>query len=135
MGEGACCLRLEVVKKVICFGLLFASIPFGVMGIAVASAASGFFSMIVNIVPVRRLLGYGVKDQIWDIAKPALVSSACFLAMLLIGRADMAPIALLMVQLMSGLLIYILGSIVFKLDGFAVIRSEFYSRKAGKNAK
>ena len=135
MGEGACCLRLEVVKKVICFGLLFASIPFGVMGIAIASAASGFFSMIVNIVPVRRLLDYGIKDQIWDIAKPALVSSACFLAMLLIGRADLAPIALLMVQLMSGLLIYILGSMVFKLDGFAVIRSELLSRKAGKNAE
>ena len=63
------------------------------------------------------------------------MSSACFLAMLLIGRADLAPIALLMVQLMSGLLIYILGSMVFKLDGFAVIRSELLSRKAGKNAE
>lgn len=105
------------------------------MGIAVASAASGFFSMIVNIVPVRRLLDYGIKDQIWDIAKPALASSVCFLAMLLIGRADMAPIALLTVQLMSGLLIYILGSIVFKLDGFEIICSELHSRKVRKDAE
>ena len=134
MGEGACCLRLEIVKKVICFGWLFASIPFGVMGIAVASAVSGLFSMAVNIVPVKRLLNYGIKDQIWDIAKPALASGVCFLIMLLIGRVDMAPVALLAVQLLVGLAVYILESVVFKLDGLAVIRGELHSKKSQKDA-
>lgn len=66
-GRSDLCLKLELVKKVVCFSVLFLTVPFGVMAIAVGSAASGFISMVINMLPNGHVIGYSFEQQMLDI--------------------------------------------------------------------
>lgn len=132
LGEGELCLRLEVVKKIVCFALLIGSIPFGVLAIAVSSAASGFFSMVVNIAPMKRLLGYGLKEQILDIAKPAGVAAISYVFMVAMGAFGFPTIITLIVQILIGIVVYIAGAAVLKIEGFSFVANELGVLKSRK---
>lgn len=71
-GRSDLCLKLELVKKAICFSVLFLTVPFGVMAIAVGSAVSGFISMVINMLPNGKVIGYSFAQQMIDIL-PSLV--------------------------------------------------------------
>lgn len=138
LGEGELCLRLEAIKKVICFALLILSIPFGVLAIAVTSAASGFFSMAVNIAPMKKLLDYGFKEQIIDILKPAASAAVSYAAMLVVSAYDFPTMATLLIQILVGCITYIVGSILLKAEGLSVVVGElasFGSRKEAEASK
>ena len=121
LGEGKLCFRLEVIKKVICFVLLGVSIPFGVFAIAVSSAASGFFSMAVNIAPMKRLLDYGFGEQVLDIAKPAGITIISYLAMIAVDAFGFSAITTLAVQILIGCVTYLIGSALLKVEGFSLV--------------
>lgn len=48
-------LKLELLQKPICFGLVFAGIPFGLKGLCVAKAASTMFMAATNFAVARRV--------------------------------------------------------------------------------
>lgn len=135
LGKGELCLRLEVVKKVTCFVLLGISIPFGVFAIAVSSAASGFFSMAVNIAPMKKLLGYGFREQMLDIAKPAGVTVVSYAAMTIVEALGLSTIGTLAIQVLVGSVVYLIGSALLKLEGFSIVVGEICALRVRNKAE
>ena len=71
-GRSDLCLKLEIVKKIISFAVLFASVPFGVAAIAIGSAATGLISMIINMLPNGKVIGYPLVEQLRDLTPPLI---------------------------------------------------------------
>lgn len=67
-------LKLEFVKKPICFALLLVSIPLGLKGIVLFATFYNIIGTIINMYPTYKYLRYSYKEQAWDIFKNFLLT-------------------------------------------------------------
>ncbi len=135
LGRSDVVLRLEVIKKIYGFAILFIALfcfqtP---MAIAWGAAVSTVISSFVNASPNRRLLGYGYGEQMKDILPSLLSSLAMFAAVLLMGRLPLAPLPLLAVQVLTGVVIYVGLALITRSDSLPYLLGTL-RRLMGKNA-
>lgn len=132
MGRSDIFLKLEIIKKVIGIIALLISIQYGVLAIALTGIITGIISTFINAYPNGYLLKYSYLEQIKDI----LPSFLCALAMALLvyfgGNFAEDIYFKLLMQIVVGLLGYVLISKLFKLDSFeyiiALIKQKFIKR-------
>lgn len=135
-GRSDLCLKLELIKKALGFLILFASIPFGAMAIAVSSALFGFVSMLINIIPNKGILGYSVSEQLKDMAKPVIIALVANIPSALLIMLGLSAIITLILQVFASLLISFVLLKLTKEEGFEmlwqVLRSKMGNRQNGK---
>ena len=118
LGRSDLFLKLQIIKKGVGFILLFASVPFGVLAIAISGAITSFLYSIINAYPNSKLLGYGYLSQLRDLATPTLLAVGMAIGIFPIQYLPLAPIAVLVLQVLAGIVLYILFSIIFKIESF-----------------
>ena len=118
LGRSDLYLRLENIKKIAGLVLLLSTMWFGVMVMAYSLLLSAVISMIINTWPNRELLGYSLRDQIRDIAPGVLLAAGMGLCVYMISFLGLNDIVTLLIQVPLGVLIYIAGSKLFKLEPF-----------------
>lgn len=121
MGRSDAYLKLEIIKKVIGMALLLSTMWFGVMAMAYSLLVSSVLSQIINSWPNRKLLNYGYLEQLKDILPGiilAVVMGICVYPVQWLGLSD---IITLCIQVPLGMIIYIIGSKIFKLESFEYI--------------
>lgn len=121
MGRSDAYLKLEIIKKVIGMALLLSTMWFGVMAMAYSLLVSSVLSQIINSWPNRKLLNYGYLEQLKDILPGiilAVVMGICVYPVQWLGLSD---IIILCIQVPLGVIIYIIGSKIFKLESFEYI--------------
>lgn len=138
MGRSDLFLRLEVIKKIIGVALLLSTMWFGVLVMAYSLLLSTVISSFVNSFPNKKLLGYSYLEQIKDMLPSMLlagVMGAIVFGVQFIGIAD---IWTLMIQVPLGVLIYIVGAKLLKMESFEYIlnlaKSFLNKRKSGQGA-
>lgn len=114
MGRSDYFLRLEVIKKIIGLGLLFAMMWISVKAIVISLLITSLLSLLVNTWPNRKILGYGVLEQIKDILPAliltALMSGATYWIYIANGAGGMT----LLKQVLVGIFIYFTFAALFK---------------------
>ena len=125
-------LKLEIVKKVVGILLLLVSMPFGVHMIAAGAVASNVFAVLINTVANKKLLDYGLWQQLKDLLNGifplAIMGGAVFAA----GLLSLPSLALLGVQIVVGAVVYVLASWVLKNESFGYLLNfakQFLKRK------
>lgn len=121
MGRSDLFLKLEVTKKIIGLIAVVVSMWFGVEWMAYSLIFTAVTSQIINAFPNKKLLGYSYWQQIRDMLPQILLScamGAAVLPIILLGLPDVVTIAL---QVTIGAVIYIGGSMIFKLESFGYI--------------
>jgi O-antigen/teichoic acid export membrane protein len=118
MGKSDIFLKLEIVKKSLGLLLLLLVMKHGVFVIAASDLLYSFIAQVLNSSPNSKLLNYSYFEQLYDILPS--VGLACLMAAIiypikLLGTVDVVTI---MMQVIAGGIIYIVGSIIFKLDSF-----------------
>ena len=78
-------LKLEILKKILCFSVLFFSCRYGVVSMAVGIATGNLLASVINSYPNHRLLGYGFLKQMRELA-PLLLICGGLTALLLLPR-------------------------------------------------
>ena len=73
-GRSDLIFKLEVVKRIVSFAILFAAIPFGVIGICISKIVYSLFAVYVNTYYNGKLFGMGFYDQFKDYAKYLVLS-------------------------------------------------------------
>lgn len=119
LGKGRVMLIMEIVKKG--FGLitLVAVMWQGVMWIAWTGMVVTFFATLVNSTPNRKYLGYTYGEQLADLLPAiflAVVMGACVYA---VGFLPLPLLPLLIVQILVGIGVYLLLSIILKVSAFS----------------
>ncbi|MBQ6997294.1 MAG: lipopolysaccharide biosynthesis protein [Oscillospiraceae bacterium] len=121
MGRSDIALKLEIVKKVIGVALLIASIPFGVMAIALSMLAGAIINAIIDAIPNKKLLGYGVGRQALDILPSFLLSAMMFVFVYPLAQLPLGNIATLAIQVVVGVAVYVLLSALTKNESMRYI--------------
>lgn len=116
MGRSDLFLKLEVAKKTIGMILLVSTMWFGVMAMACSLLFSTVTSMIINSWPNKKLLNYSFREQIQDILPAILIALLMGAAVYAISLFRLPDIAIIFIQIPLGAMLYIVFSIMFKLE-------------------
>lgn len=129
MGRSDLFLKLEIIKKCVGVVLLLSTMWFGIMAMAYSLLVSSVAGQIINSWPNRKLLNYRYLDQLKDIMPGLLLAvfmGVCVSFVKLLGWPAMAT---LLVQVVLGMIVYLGGSVILKIDSlfylFGVIKSIF----------
>lgn len=115
-GRSDICLKLEVIKKIIGVGLLIATINISVKAVVIANAVFAGISALINIIPNKKLIGYGVKEQLIDLLPPFILSAIMFATSFAIKFIGFGDAVTLIIQVAVGIAVYLGLSVAFKID-------------------
>lgn len=121
LGRSDWFLRLEIAKKIIGLAILFSTMWFGVDVMAYSLLLSSFFSQIINSWPNKKLLGYSYLEQVRDFLPGIILALVMGVAVYFIGFINLPIILKLIIQVVSGVLIYIGLSALFQIEEFVYL--------------
>lgn len=122
MGRSDLYLRLEIIKKVIGMILLLSTMWFGVMAMAYSLLVSSVTSQIVNTWPNKALLNYSYLEQLKDIIPSIGLAVFMGICVSFIELLGFNALITLMLQVTLGVIIYIVGSKIMKIEAFDYLR-------------
>lgn len=135
VGRSDMFLKLEIIKKAIGITALFATLWISVEAMAYSLLFTTVTSIIINVWPNRKLLGYTYIELIKDILPGVLMAVAMGLIIFPIQFLGLPDIITICIQIPLGAAIYILGSKLFKFESFSyllgVIKS-FFKKEESK---
>ena len=121
LGKTDMMLKLEVLKKAIGIVLLICAVKYGVLAIALSAVVQTIIAFFVNTFSNKRILYYGWCQQVKDIL-PSIVNS--FIMGVVVwgigSRISNIYIGLL-IQIVSGIVVYFILSIVTKQREFYIL--------------
>ncbi len=118
LGKSGISLRQNMIGKVITLVLLLLTYRHSVMLMIASSIVGSSICLVINAFVYRKHLNYRFKDQIFDILPTILLSATMGFLTYLIMYLDLSSILTLVIQVPIGIIIYVLGSIIFKFDSF-----------------
>lgn len=118
MGRSDLFLKLEIIKKVVGLILLFITMRISVMAMAYSLIFSGILSQIINSWPNWKLLNYNYLEQLRDILPSICISVFMGVCVYFIVFLSLPTLLQLIIQVIVGAIIYIVASIVLKLEEF-----------------
>lgn len=132
LGRSDLFLKLEIIKKIIGLLLILGSMWFGVLAMAYTLLIQSFLSQLINSWPNHKLLNYRYIDQIKDILPYIMLATGMALVVYPISFLQIHDVFLIMIQAVTGILLYLGGLIVFRLECYTYIRSMIkqYLKKA-----
>ena len=130
VGRSDICLKLEFIKKGIGIVLILITMQINVYALALSNVIMACISMLLNMAPNKKLIGYGFKNQIIDIAPAAILSMIMGIVVWCIEIIPANDAIVLVLQIVVGIVIYVGGSKIFKIDSFDYILG--FIRKKGR---
>ncbi len=121
MGRSDWFLRLEIVKKIVGFVLLFSTIFISVEAMAYSLLLGTLTSTIINAYPNKKLLNYSWAEQMKDILPNILLGLAMSVPVFFLQWLPLPTYAVLALQIIVGAIIYIGLSAILKLEAFTYL--------------
>ncbi len=137
MGRSDLFLKLEIIKKVIGVAVLAITLPYGVYAMALSLLFTSVLSQLINSWPNAKLLSYSYAKQLKDMLPAILLSVVMGLAVYPVTLLGWSDWLTLPVQVILGAVVYIAGSVFFKLDSFNYLLSilKKFARRGEANAQ
>ena len=135
LGRSDLFLKLEIIKKIMGMTLLLCTMKISVMAMAYSLIVSSILSQIINSWPNRRLLHYGYAEQLKDILPAIILAVIMGFLVSLVQLFGLNPAITLLIEVPVGALIYILGSVILRLESFEYLLNmikNFTKRKEGE---
>lgn len=117
-GRSDVCLKLNVIKKTMGILLILLCARRSVMAIVWAGVICSAFSLILDAIPNRKLLGYRFTEQVRDVVPNWLLSCGMVLCVRLVSLLDIAVFPKLILMVITGVVSYILLSLLFRVETF-----------------
>ena len=125
MGRSDLFLKLEILKKVVGMIALLSTMWISVEAMAYSLLFTSVASQIINSFPNSKLLNYRYIDQLKDILPEILLALFMGLVVYCVNFLRLNDWITLLIQVPLGIVIYLLGSKLFKLDSYEYILAIF----------
>lgn len=133
IGRSDVVLKLEVVKKPVYLLTIILGVTHSVMGLAVSVVIYDFYALLVNLWQMKKYIGYNMLEQAQDLLPAAFLSVVMAVLVWIIPAPANHLIALLL-KALSGVAIYVLGSVLLRMESFQylcnLIKSYIPKRKS-----
>ena len=123
MGRSDLFLKLEIVKKVVGLIALLATMWVSVEAMAYSLLFTSVASQIINSYPNKKLMNYNYLEQLRDMLPQIILSVVIGGAVYCVTFLGLNDILTLCIQIPLGAVIYVLGSLIFRIDSFRYILS------------
>lgn len=124
VGRSDIILKLEIIKKGSSLLILFAVMFFGVDAIAYSLLLTTLIASIVNTMPNKKLIGYSYRELASDMSAGLIISAIMAVIVFIEGRLlPLSTIPMLLVQVVTGALVYFAISIIFKVEAFTYLKN------------
>ena len=117
-GRSDILLKLELIKKPLYLIFLIVSIKINVLAVAISMAIYNIVGMLINVKPNNKLINYSYREQFKDIFPALTLSMIMGICILPIQLLNLSPFFELTLEVISGGIIYLGGSWIFKLEPF-----------------
>ena len=121
VGRSDIFLRLEIVKKTVSIAILLLTMQFGVIAIALSGLIYSVIAAMFNSAPNKKLLGYSYMEQIKDILPSFMIALLMGAVVYPISLISMPTIVILFAQVLIGVSVYMVLSVLLKLESFYYI--------------
>ncbi len=120
IGRSDITLILEIIKKTMYFLIVGGFIFFSDRPemLAISSVVCTLVASVVNTFPNRKLIGYRYRYQFIDVLPNLLISVIMLTVVLLVGTLGLSPFLRLVLQILTGIIVYLLLSLVTKNENF-----------------
>ena len=121
IGKSGSVLKLEFIKKPVYVILLIIGVYFNVPAIALTMLVFEFYGTTVNLLQLKRHINYGMGEIIKDLLPSFLLAGLMAVSVYFITMIHLSNIVTIALQVIIGAMIYILGSLILKLEGFSFV--------------
>ena len=140
LGKSGLVMKLMLCINIIAFiTVLIAVFVFdSVLMVAIGSLLAALTSICLFMYETNKIIGYKFKEQIKDIYSPIIISLVMGGLVYVIGLMPVNILFKFILQVLVGMIIYILCSVIFKIDAFIFIKNKLLSiikKKNVENAK
>lgn len=122
-GRSDLVLKLEIIKKIIAIFILFASIPFGIVGICAGRAFYCVLATFLNMVYTRRFIDVSIYEQVKMFFPYLILSLFMGGGVYLITLFNVHCFIQTLLGVFSGLVIYLGFAFFLKFDVLLIIKS------------
>lgn len=121
LGRSDTYLKLEIIKKICGVVILVITLPFGLTAMMFGRCVATVITSIINASPNKKLMNYSYMEQIKDMLPSIVLSLIMCAVVLLVGTLKINLCLLLVLQVIVGGFVYVLLSILFKLECFEYV--------------
>lgn len=121
LGRSDVFLVLEIIKKIIGVIILIVTLPFGLTAMMLGRCIATVISSFINASPNKKLMNYSYIEQIKDMLPSMVLSLVMCGVVLLVGTLKINLYILLILQVVVGVIVYVLLSTIFKLECFEYV--------------
>lgn len=116
-------LKLEILKKLLGIVILLLSLPLGIFPMLLLKLADEYICLVINAWPNRRLLDYGPLQQLRDLLPSILCSLGMGFGVAMLQRLPLTPLPMLLLQILAGVLLYLLLSLILNREELRYVLS------------
>lgn len=124
LGKSNVTLRLSIIGKSISVISIVICLPYGINMIMVGSIVSSLINVGISSYYVKKYLRYTYKELILDLLPSMILSGIMFGCVLLIGMLKIYVIVKLVLQIVVGIVVYLLLSSIFKPEPYKMIMNK-----------
>lgn len=139
IGRSDILLKLEFIKKPIYFVMVLICVQYSPVVLAFGHVIYSFICYFINTYPCKTLLNYSYREQFSDVIKNLLSAVIMGYLVWLFGRIKLNETLLLILQIMLGIILYILLSIFFHNENYKYLKEtilrKYYDKKNIKNSQ
>ncbi len=121
LGRSDMFLKLEIAKKIVSLVILFISMNISVEAIAYSTLLINVINMAINNFPNRKLLNYGLGQQMKDIMPSILLSIFMGMCVYFVSYLNLPDIIICIIQIILGAFIYLASSYLLKFESLTYI--------------
>lgn len=129
-GKSNLFLKLEVIKKILGFGILCITVPFGILAMCLGSFAASLICLFINTYYTKKLIGFGLYEQIRDLIPVFALGIFMMTGSFLCQNLVESSIAKLIMGCTVGSVIYITGSVFGKFqewrESISIFKQQLY---------
>ena len=117
LGRSDIFLYLEFIKKIYSFIIIICVLPFGIYPFVMSVFICAVISIFVNSYPLRKLIDWGPLKQMKALFPTIISAGLMGVCIWGLGHVPLNKFLLLPIQILSGILLYLLFSVCFNRNG------------------
>lgn len=133
IGKSNISLRIEMVKRTVAVALIFSAVFLDVYAMAFTAVLDSIFGWFLYMYYNNKLFKYSVIEQIMDIVPQLLISIIMGCIVYVISFLNINALSLLIIQILIGIVAYILLSVAFKIDSYSYLLEMIKSKVKDRN--
>lgn len=129
LGYSGTTLKMELIKKMIELIILFVTVQISVTSIAWGIVAYNTICLFINILPNKKLLSYGIREQLIDVIPTLFIALTMGASIYWLRCLEIPCMAILFLQFTIGVAIYIGLCLLFKEESFIYLKQLYSDNK------